>query len=251
MAKKKCKCPPEGAPLWVLTYGDMMSLLLVFFIMLVALSEIPENDEFKSIMAEIQEAFGMQGGGGKLPTDEDPALSLMKILEQVQLQQQREPQHSNTDDPGIDGREATVTQVREGMRFIVGGRITFEPGSADLTDTARRQLRQVAGLMRGYENIIELRGHASGSERNHVGQPGDPYPDIDMLSYARAKAVMAYLVSDEMGIRQDRIRLIASGDREPLVRRRYDSHQLEPNRRVEVLVTESLVTEFTEPSSAH
>ncbi|MFA9478657.1 flagellar motor protein MotB [Phycisphaerales bacterium AB-hyl4] len=250
MAKRKKK-QEEGAPLWVLTYGDMMSLLLVFFIMLVALSEIPEQDRFKSIMEEIKQAFGMHGGGGKLPTDEDPELSLIQILEQVQLQQQREPERSNVDDPGIDGRDTQVTQVREGLRFLVGGHVTFEPGSADLTDMARRQLRQVADLTRGYENIIELRGHAAASERELVGRPGDTFGDLWLLSYARAHAVMQYLTSDEVGIRWDRIRLIGNADREPLVQRRYAGHQTQPNRRVEVLVTESLVAEFTEPSSAN
>ncbi|MEX2672958.1 MAG: flagellar motor protein MotB [Phycisphaeraceae bacterium] len=250
MAKREKK-QEEGAPLWVMTYGDMMSLLLVFFIMLVALSEIPEQDEFEALMAEIKKAFGMQGGGGRLPTDQDPELSLIKLLEQLQLQQQREPEKSHVDDPGIDGRDTTVTQVREGMRFLVGGHITFEPGSADLTDGARRQLRQVADMTRGYENIIELRGHAAASEREIVGRPGDTFSDLWLLSHVRAHAVMRYLTSDEVGIRRDRIRLIANADREPLVQRRYAGHQTQPNRRVEVLVTEALVVEFTEPSSAH
>ncbi|MEX0744218.1 MAG: flagellar motor protein MotB [Phycisphaeraceae bacterium] len=246
MPKRKKKVE-AGAPLWVLTYGDMMSLLLVFFIMLVAMSEIPQQDQFKSIMDEIREAFGMQGGGGKLPTDEDPELTLMKILEQVQLQQQREPERSNSDDPGMDGRETTVTQVREGMRFIVGGHITFEPGSADLNEENRRRLRQVADQIRGYTNIVELRGHADAGEL-YAGSAR--YPDLWALSYARAHAVMTYLSSDEVGIRRNRLRLIANADREPLVQRQYRAHEVQSNRRAEVLVTEALVSEFTEPSSS-
>ena len=47
--EKKPEEPPTGAPAWMVTYGDMMSLLLCFFIMLVAMSEIKE-DKFKKIL---------------------------------------------------------------------------------------------------------------------------------------------------------------------------------------------------------
>ncbi|MCC7407982.1 MAG: flagellar motor protein MotB, partial [Phycisphaeraceae bacterium] len=81
MARKPA-APPAGAPEWVLTYGDMMSLLLCFFIMLVALSEIKEEDKFKAIATEIQKAFGIQGGAsGTNPTD--AAKNLIKVLESM------------------------------------------------------------------------------------------------------------------------------------------------------------------------
>ena len=62
---KKCKCAPPGAPAWVMTYGDMMTLLLTFFIMLVALSEIKKEDQFRAIVKAVKKAFGMKGGGGE------------------------------------------------------------------------------------------------------------------------------------------------------------------------------------------
>lgn len=46
---KKCKCPPEGAPEWVVTYGDMMSLLLTFFILLVSLSALSDTSKIKNV----------------------------------------------------------------------------------------------------------------------------------------------------------------------------------------------------------
>jgi chemotaxis protein MotB len=242
---KKCKCPPPGAPDWVMTYGDMMSLLLTFFILLAALSELKKEDEFQAIVEQVKKSFGMQGGGGRVAAPDDPKLTLMKRLESVQFLQQRHRQQSNADDPGIEGRQREVTKVREGMKFVVGGRITFEPGSAELTEYAKRQLDAVASQMRGLNNKLELRGHAAAMEL--VDNDQAKFRNLWDLSYARARSVMEYLTSPELGIRAERVRLIANADREPLEKRVYTADEQEPNRRVEVLVSESLVKDFTTP----
>ena len=39
--------PPMGIPEWVVTFGDMMSLLLTFFIMLVSMSEMKQEEKFQ------------------------------------------------------------------------------------------------------------------------------------------------------------------------------------------------------------
>lgn len=240
---KKCKCPPEGAPEWVVTYGDMMSLLLTFFILLVSLSEIKEPEKYRQIVQEIQKALGARGGVGIAPTLEDPTHSLIKRLDTLNLQQANRDHTSHADDPGIEGRNVLITRVREGMKFVVGGRITFEPGSADLNDEAKRGLRSIAELVRGANNIIELRGHAASSEASLVSDK----PDLWELSYARARVVHDYLVSDAIGIRSERIRLIANADREPLRKRAWNVWANEPNRRVEVLVSEAVVKDFLQP----
>ena len=242
---KKCKCPPEGAPDWVMTYGDMMSLLLCFFIILVSLSEIKKEDHYRAIVEEIQKAFGMKGGGGKIPTKDDPKLSLIERLEVLQIRQTKHKYPSNTEDPGMEGREAKVTKVREGMLFTQGGRVTFEPGYADLSDNAKRNIKIVADLVRGYNNKIEVRGHASPMEKDVLVE----YPDLWTLSYARAKAVMDYLTSEEVGVRPNRIRLIANADAEPLVMKVYSAGEQQPNRRAEILVMEALVSDFTQPET--
>ena len=242
----KCKCPPPGAPDWVMTFGDMMSLLLTFFILLLSLSEIKKEDEWKAVVEEVKKSFGMKGGGGRLPTDNDPALTLVKILETVQNQQRREQNTSNADDPGMSGRDQRVTTVREGDFIPMGGTVTFEPGSADLSDEAKRKIRsfieQEEFDVRGTNFIVELRGHAATAESERLSDSGE---DLWDLSYDRAKAVMYYLISDEIGLRQEQIRLTGNADREPLKKQAYTSQLRKVNRRVEVRVTENVTTDYT------
>ncbi len=229
-----------------MTYGDMMSLLLTFFILLLSLSEIKKEDEWKAVVEEVKKSFGMKGGGGRLPTDNDPALTLVKILETVQNQQRKEQNTSNADDPGMSGRDQRVTTVRPGEYIPVGGRITFEPGSADLNDVTRRKIRafieQEEFDIRGTNYIVELRGHAATAETALIGDSGK---DLWDLSYDRAKSVMEYLVSDEIGLKQEQVRLIGAADREPLKKQAYTASQRQINRRVEVFVSENVINDYS------
>jgi len=51
-----------GVPEWVVTYGDMMSLLLTFFIMLVSMSELKEDGRNRAMMDAIRQRFGPGAG---------------------------------------------------------------------------------------------------------------------------------------------------------------------------------------------
>lgn len=50
--------PPPSVPEWTLTYGDLMSLLLTFFVLLAAMSEIRKDDRFSSVASALHERFG-------------------------------------------------------------------------------------------------------------------------------------------------------------------------------------------------
>lgn len=59
MAKGKCACPPPGAPLWLATFADLMSLLMCFFVLLLSFSEM-DVLKFKQIAGSMKYAFGVQ-----------------------------------------------------------------------------------------------------------------------------------------------------------------------------------------------
>lgn len=242
---KKCNCPPAGAPDWVVTYGDLMGLLLTFFILLLSMSEIKREDEYLTMVKEVQKAFGMAGGGGKIPITDDPTLSMVKVLEFLSFRPNKQQTRSTSEDPGMDGREPQVTRVREGMIFTKGGRITFEPGSAELSDDAKQRIMSVVDEIKGYNNVIEVRGHAAAGEL----VSGSKYQDLWELSYARARVVMGFLTSREVGIDSQRIRVIAQADHAPVATRVYTIAEQEPNRRVELFQTEALTEEFRRPDS--
>ena len=59
MEEEKCKCPPPGAPAWMATFSDLMSLLMCFFVLLLSFSEM-DVLKFKQIAGSMKFAFGVQ-----------------------------------------------------------------------------------------------------------------------------------------------------------------------------------------------
>ncbi len=47
--------PPPGVPEWVVTYGDMMSLLLTFFIMLVSMAEMKQDGKVRAALNALEQ----------------------------------------------------------------------------------------------------------------------------------------------------------------------------------------------------
>ncbi len=59
MDEQKPKCPPPGAPAWMSTFADLMSLLMCFFVLLLSFSEM-DVLKFKQIAGSMKFAFGVQ-----------------------------------------------------------------------------------------------------------------------------------------------------------------------------------------------
>ncbi|QIA62676.1 OmpA family protein [Vibrio astriarenae] len=59
MEEENCKCPPPGAPAWMSTFADLMSLLMCFFVLLLSFSEM-DVLKFKQIAGSMKFAFGVQ-----------------------------------------------------------------------------------------------------------------------------------------------------------------------------------------------
>ena len=56
---EKCKCPPRGAPGWIVTFADLMSILLTFFILILSFS-VQDEEKYYDLVGSVREAFGTQ-----------------------------------------------------------------------------------------------------------------------------------------------------------------------------------------------
>lgn len=234
---KREKDKQDGAPMWVVTYGDMMSLLLTFFVLLVSMSELKRDVRFKKVMESIRIAFGHEGGIGRTPTEEPPLVSLVKRLMEIQIP--KEIMHiGSSPDPGIEARHFRVTEVRDGVKITFGGALRFERFSARLLPKSELALAPFAERIRGLNNIIEIIGHTT----------QEPLPDDcgfrnrDELAFARAEVIRDHL--QQLDINPARMRLISAADREPFYKEAYTEERRARNRRVEIVVRESLIGDY-------
>lgn len=237
MARKK-EDAPAGAPDWMVTYGDIMTLLLCFFVILVSMSEMKQDQRFQQVMESLRRAFGgYHGSVGAVPIENTPTNSLIAKLLELDIPQNKKKK-GDSDEEGIHGKKFRVTNVRDGLEVVIGGRITFPRFSATLKPEGRDLIAKAAQRLRGYNTKILIRGHTT-----HERLPEDAlYDDLRDLSYARARAVATEL--EENGVRRIRLVLSALGDTEPLARQAYTEERRALNRRVELLVTEELIEDF-------
>lgn len=229
----------KGAPEWMVTYGDTMTLLLCFFVIIVSMSEVKENERFQRVMESLRKAFGGYSGSvGALPIENIPENSLLQKLLEIEIPRLKEITRGDTEVEGIHGKKFRVTNVRDGIEVVVGGTITFPRFSAVLMGEGRELIAMTAERIRGYNTKILVRGHAT----REALLEDSLYADARDLSYARARAVMRELEAN--GLRTVRLIPVALGNTEPLVQQAYTEQRRALNRRVEILVTEDLIDDY-------
>ncbi len=237
----------RSSPPWMMTYGDMATLLLVFFVFLFSVSDV-RKDKFKAATGALRAQIGLRPRRGSVVEARKP------ISPGVRRRERREKARW-----GLPGKVEEVRAAAWGPRVVVGGNLMFDRGSADISDEARQTLRELADELRGLPNIVEVRGHAEPGEaerramlldkvtegipREGVGKPGRLCDlcgkgDDLALSLARAAAVLRFLVKDA-GLRLSRLRAVGAGAEEPA----FHGEEPHRNRRVEIVVLRRLARE--------
>lgn len=214
-------------PEWVVTFGDMMSLLLTFFIMLVSMSEIKEEKKFQAMLESMRRQFGHEASmAAIIPGNSTPTNSSMQSMATMGRSKRKDIMRGGNKVQSVSGEDNLVRIISPGKDTTIGGLAFFEEDSAELDSAAMADLRSIAEQIAGKPQKVEIRGHAS---RKPVPGGGDHWT----LAYTRAQRAKDYLVG--LGIDAERIRLGSAGSHEPLDDG-IDNASRKSNARVEVLM---------------
>ena len=227
---------PPGAPEWVVTYGDMMSLLLTFFIMLVSLSEVHASERYRAVLESLEEYLGYRTAALSPPGRNFPLNSLIAALETLGSFTNQDVGRGGVRHEAPSGRELRTFRTREGERVRVGRPIVFAHGETELSGDALDELRRIADDLAGKLHKIEIRAHASAG----AAGGGDP----TLVSYRRGRAVLQAL--EELGLARDRLRITAAADTEPP--KSSGDQPIAPADRVEVLTLDEYAGTYAGPA---
>ena len=227
-----------GIPEWVVTFGDMMSLLLTFFIMLVSMSEVKSEERFQAMVESMARKFGHDTSVDSL----SPGPVLPRNSEVAKLATEGRAKRLDTHRGGdkvraMTGDNPRVRSIRPGAETRIGGFVIFAEGSDELSDEAKRQLQIISTEIAGKPQKIEIRGHTS--QRPLADDSG--HRDNWDLAYNRCRRTMEFLVS--LGIEARRFRMSTAGANEPK-HLASDRALREQNARVEVLLLSELTREL-------
>jgi chemotaxis protein MotB len=211
MAKKK-KCPdcPKCLPGWLAAFGDLMSLLLVFFVLLLSMSTMDAK--------KVQEAIGSLAG----------ALSVLEGGTKTEISRERQQQATpieQTDETtemvktlsrtiadvnemlkATGAPEVTLEEAEDGFMIRLPSNLLFRPGSAAIdNDDAILFLKRIAMIVQRLPEDLHI------NARGHTDETPPPqesaFRDNWELSTARAVSVIKELLQNNINPE----RVIASG----------------------------------------
>jgi chemotaxis protein MotB len=220
-----------GAPEWIVTFSDLMSLLLTFFVMLVSMSEI-KQEQTMALIQSLRRQFGHSRANLSLvPGRFTPTGAALNRLTSLGRARRMHSMNGGDKVQAPVGDYPRVMAIRPSDESTLGGVIYFEEGRGELTDEHQKTLRQTAAVIRGKPQKIEIWGHTSSRPLRR----DSAYQDHWELAYARAVKVMEFLVA--LGIDPRRIRIGLAAENEP-VHEGYDELLRKKNARVEVLMSD-------------
>lgn len=215
---------------WLVTYADMVTLLLTFFVLLVALANF-DTAKYDAVVESIQNTFGKldapRGDLGRLELTRTMPRSLDQLtgLEQEPLLEdlQQMIKHKNIED------SVRVTSQGNLVILEVKGQTMFDSGQATLKPEALPLLDQIVSIVRSYPDyVLHIKGH---TDPRPINSP--KFETNWELSALRATAVLRYLIAK--GIAPKRMTATGYADTEPLVPNNSEENMAR-NRRVEFVL---------------
>ena len=234
MAKK----PAAGAPAWMATFADLMSLLLVLFVLLLTFAEM-DVIRYKQIAGSIKGAFGFSkedqlagviemdgsivGKALKAPTPDTP-----RVVSEIPKAETPKVEIDQTDskEEKAEALEETLSTVLEnmglsdqvGLERIDGdvivsfpNELAFPSGSSGMTEEFAAVLNRVTPVINQTDGEIHIAGHTD----NIPVSSSSPYISNWDLSAARATSVLHHMI-DQNGTEPSRMVIQGYGDSRPI-----------------------------------
>jgi|LakMenEpi05Aug10_1017310.scaffolds.fasta_scaffold00213_3 chemotaxis protein MotB len=190
--------PAPGAPEWIVTFSDMISLLVTFFVLLLTFTATGESEKVKTKLR-------LDGTNGIFRRDPgaDPIEDMRKseMIDNVNALKASTEQHTR---PDIDLPEDLehmgqkldalhvpfdLNHVFDGLSLRFGSECSFSPSSATPTAALVKSLHEIGKTLPHYPLLITVEGHTD----SHF-QPTGAFPDAESLGLARAHAAARILV---------------------------------------------------------
>ena len=204
---------PEGAPEWMVSFADMITIMMSFFVIMFALAsgeKGKKDDKQQAVIESLEHRFGpkwsplsswglmpgdspVPNAGGKMklrtpPVQEDPDGEMVRIRGK---------------------KKARIFVPRSGDSPAVGGVVYFDGAETQLGDAQQRRLAEIAAELAGKPQVIEILGHAS----NRPLPDGAPQADRSELAYLRCRKVADLLAA--LKIEPQRLRIAVSRNGAP------------------------------------
>ncbi|WP_078379374.1 flagellar motor protein MotS [Sutcliffiella halmapala] len=240
--RKRKASKSGGAPGWMVTFSDLVTLVLVFFILLFSMSQI-DLVKFKAVANSFNKVNildyypsavpfdhpsdysidyeSTNNRDGDVSNENQGNASLQELLQEVQAFLEA----NNLEDVVIANR------TERGIVLVLEEKVLFETAEATILPIAHPFLDKVGRLLSKIPNLVKVEGHTD----NRPISTGK-FPSNWELSAARASSVIRYLVA-EHDLDAERFVAVGYGETRPIVPNN-SSENYQKNRRVEIVISD-------------
>ena len=226
--KKVPEARKETRPSWLITFSDMMTLLLVFFVLLFSISTM-NLAKFKEIMGSIQKGLKSSNlpslkqlpGSGinyTMKLIKGEGVSRIDLFNDIKKFIQK---HGIFD-------KVEITKDERGTIIRITDPILFESGKAEINKKAYPLLRLIGKAILDAPVEVSIEGHT-----DNVPIRTSKYPSNWELSTARAVNVLKFFIK-ECNVPPNKLIAVGYGDQKPLFPNDTEEHRAK-NRRVEII----------------
>lgn len=215
------------APFWMTTFGDTMTLLLVFFVLIVSMSQIK--------IERVQEALTYFQGGQGVLYQQSVMKSTARPHETPYINNRRQAErfeqlNEYLREQGLQDR-VQVNLRPDGIHAVITESVMFNTGEARLIEPARTVLELLAGVIDEEMETVAVEGHTDSRPIQTFR-----YPTNWELSAARAASVVRFLHQHEDVLEPDQYVALGYGEFHPVATNATPEGRAQ-NRRVEILLS--------------
>ncbi len=252
MGKQKCPECPECMPEWLAAFGDLMSLLLCFFVLLLSMSTMDAKKLEEAIgslagalsvleggeRSELEERRMESGTGGgaasttptEIETSQQSQAQMANEISKMWMQMVSLKNEINEIAMSQGATPVALEESEKGFLLRLPAELLFKPGEAKIDNMdAILFLKRIAMIIKKLPNTLQVnvRGHTD----NQPPGPGSPYKDNWELSAARAVSVVKELIKD--GVDPKRLSACGNAQYKPIASNATPEGRAK-NRRVEL-----------------
>jgi chemotaxis protein MotB len=233
MKRRKHNEEHENAERWLLTYADLITLLLAFFIMMYVFSK-KDAQKYDEVASHLKTIFsggtGLAGKGSVTAASPIDMPSKGASSGEIKRQLESELMDSNRNKPG--GENISVLSDERGVVIRVLDKAFFDEGKAELKDGAKGALDKIVPIIKSVDNHVRIEGHT-----DNVPINTNEFKSNWELSVRRATEVVRYFV-EKRGLPPERISATGYAEYRPIVQNNSPKNK-SLNRRIEIIVVKS------------
>lgn len=242
------KSKKSGAPKWMVTYSDMVTLILVFFILLFSFSQV-DLVKFEAVSESFRNRVIFDFYPSPVPMEYPSESTTHQIKEETISGKEKDiganenekdslTELMNNVETFLNAHDlndvVSANRTERGVVLVLQERVLFDSGKADILDSGKPFLNEIGTLLMEIPNHVKVEGHTDSRPISNYR-----YPSNWELSGARAGSVIRYLI-DQHGFDESRFSIAGYGDTRPLVPNN-SVENWQQNRRVEIVILEESV----------